>query len=78
MLIYIPFRKKFSILSPFTKQLLETKEYDEILGHMALQRVSLDLDDGVFVNYQKFQNIEVISGGRTIKKNLLVEIYKGK
>jgi type II restriction/modification system DNA methylase subunit YeeA len=62
----------------FTKQLLETKEYDEVLGHIALQRIPLDLDDGVVVNYQKFQNIEVVNNGRKVKKNLLVDIYKGK
>ena len=62
----------------FTKQLLETKEYDEILGHVALLRIPLDLDDGVKVNYQKFQNIETINNGRTIKKNLLVDIFKEK
>ncbi len=61
-----------------TKQLLETKEYDEVLGHIALQRIALDLDDGVVVNYQKFQNIDVISNNRAVKKNLLVDIYKGK
>lgn len=61
-----------------TKQLLETKEYDEVLGHIALQKIALDLDDGVVVNYQKFQNIDVISNNRAVKKNLLVDIYKGK
>ena len=60
----------------FTKQLLETKEYDEVLGHVALQRIPLDLDDGVKVNYQKFQNIDYIKNGKSVKKNLLVNIFK--
>lgn len=38
-----------------TKQLKECKEYDERLGHVALERIPIDLDDGVKVNYQKVQ-----------------------
>ncbi|MDT2563681.1 BREX-1 system adenine-specific DNA-methyltransferase PglX [Enterococcus avium] len=37
------------------KQLKEVREYDEKLGHLALKRVELDLDDGVIVNYDKLQ-----------------------
>ena len=37
------------------KQLKETKEYDEKIAHLALARISLDLDDGVKVNYEKLQ-----------------------
>lgn len=37
------------------KQLKECKEYDEHLGHLALERIAIDLDDGVKVNYQKVQ-----------------------
>ena len=62
----------------FLKQLLETKEYDEVLGHVALQRIALDLDDGVKTNYQKFQNIGIIKNGRATIKNLLTNIYKEK
>lgn len=40
------------------KQILECKAYDEILNHAANMRISIDLDDGVKVNYQKFQNID--------------------
>ncbi len=36
-------------------QLKECKEYDEKLGHIALSRISIDLDDGVAVNYEKVQ-----------------------
>lgn len=42
-------------IEKLTKQLKECKEYDEHLGHMALERISIDLDDGVKVNYQKVQ-----------------------
>jgi hypothetical protein len=37
------------------KQLNETESYDEKLGHLALSRISIDLDDGVKVNYEKVQ-----------------------
>jgi hypothetical protein len=37
------------------KQLAETKEYDAKIGHLATARISLDLDDGVKVNYEKLQ-----------------------
>lgn len=38
-----------------TRQLKETKEYDEKIAHLALARISIDLDDGVKVNYDKVQ-----------------------
>lgn len=38
-------------------KLQETKEYDEKIAHIANQRISIDLDDGVTVNYAKFQDI---------------------
>lgn len=37
------------------KQLKECREYDEMIGHLALSRTTLDLDDGVKVNYEKIQ-----------------------
>lgn len=37
------------------KQRKEARDYDEKLGHLALKRISLDLDDGVIVNYDKLQ-----------------------
>ena len=37
------------------KQLKECREYDEMIGHLALSRIELDLDDGVKVNYEKIQ-----------------------
>ena len=65
----------------FLKQLLETKECDEVLGHVALQRIALDLDDGVKTKLskkKKFQNIGIIKNGRATIKNLLTNIYKEK
>lgn len=37
------------------KQLKECREYDEMIGHLALSRTALNLDDGVKVNYEKIQ-----------------------
>lgn len=37
------------------KQLKECQEYDEMIGHLALPRIEIDLDDGVKVNYKKVQ-----------------------
>lgn len=58
------------------KQLLECQTYDQVIAHVAYQRIDLDLDDGVKVNYDKFQNIEVSQGeGRKpIKANTLARI----
>lgn len=38
-------------------KLQEIKEYDEKIAHIANQRISIDLDDGVSVNYGKFADI---------------------
>ena len=38
-------------------KLQEIKEYDEKIAHIANQRIKIDLDDGVKVNYAKFQDI---------------------
>ena len=54
------------------KQLKETQEYDEALAHIANQNIEIDLDDGVKINYAKFQNIEIIKEGKkSTKFNLL-------
>lgn len=37
------------------KQLKECREYDEKIGHLALSRINIDLDDGVKANYEKVQ-----------------------
>ncbi len=57
------------------KQLAETRLYDQALAHIALQRIDLDLDDGVKVNYEKFQGIEVArEGQKALKIDLLGKI----
>lgn len=53
----------------------EAIEYGQILDHIANQYIAIDLDDGVKVNYEKFQNIEIVTdSGTKVKKNLLVPI----
>ena len=58
------------------KQLLKCQQYDQVIAHVAHQQIEIDLDDGVKVNYAKFQNIEVPQGeGRKpLKANLLAKI----
>lgn len=38
-------------------KLQEIKEYDEKIAHIANQRITIDLDDGVKINYEKFKDI---------------------
>ena len=57
------------------KQLKETQEYDEALAHIANQNIEIELDDGVKVNYAKFQNIEISKEGEKSKTiNLLKKL----
>lgn len=44
----------------YLKDKKEIVEYAELLDHLARQQIELDLDDGVLVNYDKFQGIEVV------------------
>ena len=43
--------------SDLNAKLQEIKEYDEKIAHIANQRISIDLDDGVKINYEKFKDI---------------------
>lgn len=47
----------------YMKQLNELRPYYQALSHIALQRIPMDLDDGVKRNYQLFQNVEVSTEG---------------
>ena len=59
----------------YIKQLSEIRTYFQALSHVALQRIDIDLDDGVKVNYAKFQNIEIVDeNGKKQKINLLTKI----
>ncbi len=58
------------------KQLLECQHYDQVIAHVANQQIDLDLDDGVKVNYAKFQNVKVPQGeGKSpLEANVLAKI----
>ncbi len=57
------------------KQYYEAVEYGLVLDYMANRYIKLDLDDGVKVNYAKFQNVEIVNErGSKIKKDLLIPI----
>lgn len=59
----------------YIKQLAEIRAYYPALSHVALQRIDVDLDDGVKANYAKFQGIEVsIEGEKKQKVDLLAKI----
>ncbi len=53
----------------------EALEYGQILDYMANKYISIDLDDGVKVNYEKFQNIEITTdNGTKVRKDLLIPL----
>lgn len=55
-------------IDKLVKQQTELRNYDEVLRHMADQRIKLDLDDGVKVNYGKFGDllaeVKAVTGGK--------------
>lgn len=65
-------KKKDSI----NKQIQECMTYDQVVAHIANQKIEIDLDDGVKVNYAKFQGVEVPQGEgkKPLKANLLAKI----
>jgi len=53
----------------------ECRVYDQVVSHIAHQQIELDLDDGVKVNYEKFQGVEVpVDGGKSVTMDLLWRI----
>ncbi len=53
----------------------EAIEYGQVLDHMANKYITINLDDGVKVNYAKFQDVELVTdSGAKVKKDLLVPI----
>ena len=65
-------KKKIDRIS---KQIEECREYDQVVAHLANEKISIDLDDGVKVNYEKFQGANVInSKGKEVKMDLLAKI----
>lgn len=67
--------KATKAVTKYTKQLAEMKIYDEAIAHIANKRIEIDLDDGVKVNYEKFQGVEVAQEGKkTLKVDLLAKL----
>ena len=67
--------KATKAVTKYTKQLAEMKIYDEAIAYVANQRIEIDLDDGVKVNYAKFQGVEVAQEGKkALKVDLLAKI----
>lgn len=65
-------KKKIDRIS---KQIEECKEYDQVVAHLANEKISIDLDDGVKVNYEKFQGVKFInSKEKEVKMDLLAKI----
>lgn len=65
-------KKKIDRIS---KQIEECREYDQVVGYLANEKIAIDLDDGVKVNYAKFQDIKMINTkGKEIKMSLLSKI----
>lgn len=63
------------MITKYTKQLGELRNYDEAMAHIANQRINIDLDDGIKVNYEKFQGVEVAQEGKkALKIDLLAKI----
>ena len=66
------FRKEIDILQG---RMAECSAYDQVVSHIAHQQIELDLDDGVKVNYAKFQGVEVPKdNGKTEMMDLLGRI----
>lgn len=67
--------KATKAVTKYTKQLAEMRIYDEAIAHIANKRIEIDLDDGVKVNYAKFQGIEVAQEGKkALKVDLLAKL----
>lgn len=67
--------KATKAVTKYTKQLAEMQIYDEAIAHIANKRIRIDLDDGVKVNYEKFQGVEVAQEGKkALKVDLLAKL----
>lgn len=62
-------------IDKISKQIEECREYDQVVAYLANEQIGIDLDDGVKVNYAKFQDVELInSKDKKVKMNLLSKI----
>ncbi len=64
--------KATKAVTKYTKQFAKMKK---AIAHIANQRIEINPDDGVKVNYEKFQGVEVARGGKkALKIDLLAKI----
>ncbi|WP_302569348.1 BREX-1 system adenine-specific DNA-methyltransferase PglX [uncultured Clostridium sp.] len=62
-------------IDKINKKIEECKLYDQVVAHVANERISIDLDDGVKHNYGLFQGIKVpTDSGKEVKMDLLAKI----
>ena len=62
-------------IDKINKQIEECKLYDQVVAHVANEKISIDLDDGVKHNYGLFQGIKVpTDSGKEVKMDLLAKI----
>lgn len=57
------------------KQLDEIVDYDKVVEHFSSDKLSIDLDDGIKSNYEKFQGVKIKeNNGKEVKRNLFAKI----
>jgi type II restriction/modification system DNA methylase subunit YeeA len=57
------------------RQIEELNEYDEIVSHIANEKIAISLDEGIKKNYDRFQGVKIIKlNGKETKMNLLYKI----
>ena len=62
-------------IDKINKKIEECKLYDQVVAHVANERISIDLDDGVKHNYGLFQGIKVpTDSSKEVKMDLLAKI----
>ncbi len=62
-------------IQKISEKIEECREYDEFMTYLANKKISIDLDEGVKINYAKFQGIKFInSKGIEVKMDLLSNI----
>lgn len=72
--------KKTKITKEMSQTMATNRNIDDLMNqiaiaHIANKRIEIDLDDGVKVNYAKFQGVEVAQEGKkTLKVDLLAKI----
>ena len=57
------------------RQIEELNEYDEIVSHIANEKIAISLDEGIKKNYDRFQGVKIIKrNGKETKMNLLYKL----